>query len=150
MKIKGSVMTRARILITTLFVAGCGAAFMLGQASQAPEQQTSPAPRGDLRLILGEQQLGSKEISIAERLWPANYSSAEHSHATIEVIYVLSGEYQHVLNGQTQVLGPGMVGFVKPGDKVRHTTGPKGPAKALLISVPGDEGLVERFRQRAR
>jgi len=47
------------------------------------------------------------------------------------------------------VLGPGMVGFVKPGDKVRHTTGPQGPAKALLISVPGDESLVQQFRQRA-
>ncbi len=150
MKIKGLVMTRARILIITVIVAGCGTAFVLGRAAQAPDRQTSPAPRGDIRLILGEQQLGSKEISIAERLWPANYDSGEHSHATIEVIYVLSGEYRHVMNGQMQVLGPGMVGFVKPGDKVRHTTGPKGPAKALLIAVPGDEGVVERFRQRAR
>jgi len=150
MKIKGSVMTWARILIIILFVAGGSAAFMLGQASPAPAQQTNPAPQGDLRLILGEQQLGNKEISIAERLWPANYEGAEHSHATIEVIYVLSGEYLHILNGQTRVLGPGMVGFVKPGDTVRHTTGSKGPAKALLISVPGDESVVERFRQRAR
>lgn len=150
MKIKGSVMTRARILVITVLVAGCGTAFVLGRAAQAPNQQTSPTPQGDLRLILGEQQLGSKEISIAERLWPANYESAEHMHAAIEVIYVLSGEYLHVLNGKTQVLGPGMVGFVKPGDKVRHTTGPKGPAKALLISVPGDDGLVERLRQFAR
>lgn len=150
MKSKGSVMTRARILVITVLVAGCGAAFMLVRAAPASEQQTSPTPQGDLRLILGEQQLGSKEISIAERLWPANYESAEHMHAAIEVIYVLSGEYLHVLNGKTQVLGPGMVGFVKPGDKVRHTTGPKGPAKALLISVPGDDGLVERLRQFAR
>ena len=150
MKLKGSFMTRARILIITVFVAGCGAAFMLGQAAQAPDRQTSPTTRGDMRLILVEQQLGSKEISITERLWPANYNSSEHSHATIEVIYVLSGEYRHVVNGQTQVLGPGMVGFVKPGDKVRHTTGPNGPVKALLISVPGDESVVERFRQPAR
>ena len=150
MKSKGSVMTRARFLIITVIVAGCGTAFLLGRGAQAPAPQTSPAPQGDLRLILGEQQLGSKEISIAERLWPANYQGAEHSHATIEVIYVLSGEYLHILNGQTQVLGPGMVGFIKPGDKARHTTGPRGPAKALLISVPGDEGVVERFRQRGR
>ena len=149
MKSKGLVRTRPRILILTVLVAGCGTAFLLGRAAQAPDRQTSPPPRGDLRLILGEQQLGSKEISITERLWPASYESAEHSHATIEVIYVLSGEYRHVLNGQTQVLGPGMVGFVKPGDKVRHTTGPQGPAKALLISAPGDESLVQQFRQRA-
>ena len=147
---KGSVTARARILVITAFVAGCVAAFVLGRAAQAPDRQSSSAPQGDLRLILGEQQLGSKEISIAERLWPANYEGAEHSHATVEVIYVLSGEYLHILNGQTQVLGPGMVGFIKPGDKARHTTGPRSPAKALLISVPGDEAVVERFRQRAR
>ncbi len=150
MTIKGSVITRARILVLTLLVTGCGAGYLLGRAAQAQDRQTSPAPQGDLRLILGEQHLGSKEISIAERLWPANYEGAEHSHATIEVIYVLSGEYRHILNGQTQVLGPGMVGFIKPGDKARHTTGPRGPARALLISVPGDEAVVERFRQRGR
>ncbi len=150
MKIKGLLMTRVRFLMVAVIVAGCGTALLLGRAAQAPAQQTSPTPPGELRLILGEQQLGSKEISIAERLWPANYEGGEHSHATIEVIYVLSGEYLHILNGQTQVLGPGMVGFVKPGDRVRHTTGPRSPAWALLISVPGDEGVVERFRQRAR
>ena len=152
MKIKGSIMTGGRILIITLFVVGCGAAWMLGRAAQAPEQQTNLPPSGDLRLVLDEQQLGSTAISIAERTWPANYESIEHSHTSIEVIYVLSGEYQHVLNGQTQVLGPGMVGVVKLGDKVRHKTGPKGPTKALLISVPGEEGrsILERFRQRAR
>jgi len=149
MNTKGSIPMPARIAGIMLLIAAC-TAVMLGRASQVPEPQRSPGPRGDLRLILGEQQLGSKEISIAERLWPANYDSGEHSHTTIEVIYVLSGEYRHVLNGQSQVLSPGMVGFAKPGDKVRHTTGPKGPAKALLITVPGDEGLVERFRQRAR
>lgn len=149
MKNKAFVVTRVRILGIAVFLAACAAAFMLGRVAQA-SKQASLKPGGDMRLILDEQQLGSKAVSLGERTYPAGYQSSEHSHSSIEVIYVLSGEYRHIVNGQTQVLGPGMVGFVKPGDKVRHTTGPGSPATTLMIWVPGDEGrsIFERFQQR--
>ena len=54
------------------------------------------------------------------------------------MFYVLSGELEHVVNGKSQILKPGMVGYVKPPDKIRHKT-PAG-AKVVVIWVPGDEG----------
>jgi mannose-6-phosphate isomerase-like protein (cupin superfamily) len=57
----------------------------------------------------------------------------------IEMFYVLSGELEHVVNGKSQILKPGMVGYVRPPDKIRHKTGAAG-AKVVVIWVPGDEG----------
>ena len=56
-----------------------------------------------------------------------------------------------MINGQTQELGPGMVAFVKPGDKVQHKTGPAS-ARLLMIWAPGGEGetLAEGFTQPQR
>ena len=67
------------------------------------------------------------------------------------MLYVLSGEFQHVVNGQTHVLTQGMLGFVRPDDVVRHKTGPGGGAKVLMIWVPGTDGtkLAERWQRSA-
>ena len=51
---------------------------------------------------------------------------------------VLSGELEHIVNGKSQILKTGMVGYVKPPDKIRHKTGAAG-AKAVVIWVPGEE-----------
>ena len=48
------------------------------------------------------------------------------------------GELEHVVNGKSMILKPGMVGYVKPPDKIRHKTGPAG-AKVLVMWVPGAE-----------
>ena len=63
-----------------------------------------------------------------------------HPHEDMEIVtWVLSGELEHVVNGKSEVLKPGMSGFVKPPDSVRHKTGPAG-AKVVVVWVPGDEG----------
>jgi len=92
-------------------------------------------------MLLDAPQLGGPEVAAGERSYPANYLSAEHTHQSIEIIYVLSGEFQHEVNGQTHVLATGMLGFVKPGDKVRHKTG-RMPAKTLMVWVPGADGAA--------
>lgn len=132
--------------VIVLFALACAGSFAVGHAWQAP-----PANRGEMKLLLGKQQLGVNTVAMAERTYPGNYASAEHSHESIEVLYVLSGEYQHVVNGRPQILGPGQVAFVKQGDKVQHKTGGAG-AKVLMIWSPGDEGerLVEGFGQPPR
>ena len=62
-----------------------------------------------------------------------------HPHRDMEIItYILSGELEHVVNGKSQILRPGMVGYVKPPDKIRHKTGPAG-AKVIVMWVPGAE-----------
>ena len=131
-----------RIGVAIVFAFGCTTSFVVGRAMQAPAPgpQLTSATRGGLRMLLDKNSLGGPEVSAGERAYPANYESAEHTHQSIEVIYVLSGEYQHVINGQTHVLTAGMLAYVKPGDKVRHKTGPKGPARTLMVWVPGEDG----------
>jgi quercetin dioxygenase-like cupin family protein len=71
-------------------------------------------------------------------IFPPNTDSGDHKHGAIEIFYVVSGELEHVVNGQSQRLEPGMSGFVKPPDTVRHKTGPAG-AKVVVVWVPGVE-----------
>jgi mannose-6-phosphate isomerase-like protein (cupin superfamily) len=109
-----------------------------GQAPTPGPLLTDPA-RGNLRMLLDNAGLGSGDVSIGERTYRANYTSTEHVHQGIEILYVLDGEFHHEINGRTYVLRPGMIGVVKVGDKVRHKTGP-GPVRLLMIWVPGEEG----------
>jgi quercetin dioxygenase-like cupin family protein len=123
--------------VLTMFLA-----LAIDAQAQAPKPGpllTDPA-RGDLRMLLDKVGLGSSEVSIGERTYRSNYVSAEHQHQGLEILYVLEGEYQHEVNGQTYVLKPGMIGVVKVGDNVRHKTGPNGPVRLLMIWAPGEEG----------
>src|SRR5574339_909132 len=102
-----------------------------GRSYQAPGGTT-------LRLMLDETNLGP-EASLGELTFPPNSDSGEHTHAAIEMFYVVRGELEHVVNGSSQMLKPGMAGFVKPPDRVRHKTGPAG-ATTVVVWVPGEEG----------
>ena len=116
-------------------------ALCVASAAGAQEKQgtTYRSPTGTtLRLVLDSTNVG-KEISVGEITFPPNTDSGDHQHGAIEIFYVLSGELEHVVNGTSQILKPGMVGFVKPPDKIRHKTGPAG-AKAVVMWVPGVEG----------
>jgi len=116
-------------------------ALCVASAAGAQEKQgtTYRSPSGTtLRLVLDSTNVG-KEISVGEITFPPNSDSGDHAHGAIEIFYVLSGELEHVVNGTSQILKPGMVGFVKPPDKIRHKTGPAG-AKAVVMWVPGIEG----------
>jgi quercetin dioxygenase-like cupin family protein len=108
-------------------------------AQDKPQGVTYRSPSGTtLRLMIDETNLGS-EVSLGEMTFPANADSGEHAHGAIEIFYVISGELEHVVNGQSQRLKPGMSGYVRPPDKVRHKTGPAG-AKVVVVWVPGAEG----------
>ena len=128
-----------RLGIATMLVVGCATSYLLGRSAAqapAPRPMLTSQTRGGLRMLLDRAALGGPEVSVGERSYPANYRSAEHSHKSIELLYVLSGEYQH---GETHALGAGMLGVVKPGDKVQHKTGGSA-AKVLMIWVPGADG----------
>jgi quercetin dioxygenase-like cupin family protein len=110
-------------------------------AAQSEKLQgaTYRAPGGTtLRLMLDENNVGS-EVTLGEMIFPANSDSGDHKHGATEMFYVVSGELDHVVNGKSQILKPGMAGYVKPPDSVRHKTGPAG-AKVVVVWVPGDEG----------
>lgn len=100
---------------------------------------TYRSPSGStLRLMLDESNVGP-EVTVGELIFPPNSDSGDHQHGALEMFYVVTGELDHVVNGKSQILKPGMSGYVKPPDKVRHKTGPAG-AKVVVIWVPGDEG----------
>jgi quercetin dioxygenase-like cupin family protein len=110
-----------------------------------PQGITYRSPGGTtLRLILDENNVGS-EVTMGEMVFPANTDSGDHQHGAIEMFYVISGELEHVVNGRSELLKPGMAGFVRPPDKVRHKTGPAG-AKVVVVWVPGQEGKTVASR----
>jgi quercetin dioxygenase-like cupin family protein len=118
----------------------CAAAGSHAQTTPASQGRTYQAPAGGttLRLMLDESNLGA-EASLGELTFPANSDSGEHTHGAIEMFYVVRGELEHVVNGSSQILRPGMAGFVRPPDRVRHKTGPAG-ATVVVVWVPGEEG----------
>ena len=91
-------------------------------------------------------------VEIAEATLPVGSGAgpASHRHGVMEMIYVISGELDHVVNGEAHRLTPGMVGVVKPADTVIHRVVGQAPVKMLLIWAPGGEveRLAQRFRQR--
>ncbi|NJN40335.1 MAG: cupin domain-containing protein [Gammaproteobacteria bacterium] len=91
----------------------------------------------ELRVLLDQSNLGSDEVELAELLFPAGTDSGDHAHGVVEIFYVLSGELEHVVNGNSTLLKPGMVGFVRPPDQVRHRT--TAETRVLVIWVPGGE-----------
>ena len=133
-------------LLTAVLVAGALATALSAQSKPQGVMYRSPGGT-TLRLMLDETNLGA-EVSLGEITFPPNSDSGEHAHGAIEVFYIESGELEHVVNGVTQILKPGMAGFVKPPDKVRHKTGPAG-AKAVVVWVPGEEGrrVADRWKR---
>ena len=100
------------------------------------------------KLLLNESNLGGKELQMVEVTLAPGTTVRSHTHAALEVIYVLSGTYQHEVNGKLYSLTPGMVGIVRPGDHVRHLVPKSGPAKLLIIWVPAGE--AERVLRNAK
>jgi quercetin dioxygenase-like cupin family protein len=126
---------------TVLFGAAIAVCLTTQGAAQSEKLQgtTYRAPGGTtLRLMLDESNVGP-EVTLGEMVFLPNSDSGDHKHGATEIFYVVTGELDHVVNGKSQILKPGMSGFVKPPDSVRHKTGPAG-AKVVVVWVPGDEG----------
>ena len=129
-------MTRAVLFagIIALCLATQGAA-----QSEKLQGATYRSPTGTtLRLMLDESNVGP-EVTLGEIVFPPNSDSQDQKHGATEMFYIVSGELEHIVNGKSQILKPGMAGYVKVPDSVRHKTGPAG-AKAVVVWVPGDEG----------
>ena len=123
-----------------LWTSACLLAFsastVAAQAGKPGDTYRSPGG-ATLKLFLDDSNVGP-EVSIGELTFPPNADSGDHTHGAIEMFYVLSGELEHVVNGKSYTLKPGMTGYVRPPDKIRHKTGPAG-AKVVVVWVPGDE-----------
>ncbi len=91
------------------------------------------------KIVIDESNLGGKEMEAAEVTLPAGTSTPSHAHGALEILYVLSGTYEHEVNGKRYLLKPGMVGIVRPGDKVRHIATKDGDTKLLVLWTPAGE-----------
>jgi quercetin dioxygenase-like cupin family protein len=93
----------------------------------------------NLKLLLDEENLGGKELEMAEITFPAGTVDDKHQHGAVEIFYVLSGKFGHEVNGELHWLTPGMVGVVRPGDTVRHIAPKDAAVKVLVIWAPAGE-----------
>jgi quercetin dioxygenase-like cupin family protein len=127
---------RKSIIVGTI-VALC---LLFGVAAQGVKPQGvmyKSASGTTLRLLLDANNVGP-DVTVGEIIFAPNADSGDHQHGALEIFYVVSGELEHVVNGKSEILKPGMAGYVKPPDTVRHKTGAAG-AKAVVIWVPGGE-----------
>jgi quercetin dioxygenase-like cupin family protein len=144
-----SVKTSLTLLVA--FLAGAAIAHVAADYRQAESAaRVYQSPGGTkLRVLVDESSLKGTEVEIAELTFAPNSDSGDHKHGVTETFYVLEGELEHVVNGQSMKLTPGMVGSVRPPADVRHKTGPAG-AKALAIWAPGGEIARVTARWRAQ
>ncbi len=91
-----------------------------------------------IKVLIEESNLGSKGAEIAEVYFPPEYHGDSHPHE-LEIIYVLEGELDHIVNGESHILTPGMVGVVRAPDLVVHKTNSEGGVRTLIIWPLGKE-----------
>lgn len=107
-----------------------------------------------IRVLVDASTLGGDEVEVAVATFPADNGGNHprpHRHGSVELFYILSGRMDHVVNGVSHVLEPGMVGIVRPGDLVIHRVLSTTPVKALVIWAPGGElGRIRKALEKNR
>ncbi len=101
-----------------------------------------------IKMLVERSNLGGGEVEIGEITFPVGSGAGRrgHHHERIEIFYVLSGRLDHIVNGESHLLDPGMVGIVRPGDEVVHRVVSDSPVRALVIWAPGGEAdRIARF-----
>jgi quercetin dioxygenase-like cupin family protein len=91
------------------------------------------------KILVDRSNLGGNELEVAELTLAAGTTVSAHTHGSLEIFYVLSGQFGHEVNGHYYLLKPGMVGIVRPGDQVRHIVPNGADAKVLIIWAPAGE-----------
>jgi quercetin dioxygenase-like cupin family protein len=101
------------------------------------EWDTKTGP-GWIKVLVEEATLGSTGVEMAEIYFPPGFKGTTHPHE-LEIIYVLEGELDHIVNGESHILKPGMVGVVREPDLVVHRTNSTEGVRTLVIWPLGKE-----------
>ncbi len=129
-----------RTAVVVLFLAAVILSALPALAQSARPGDAYIAPSGTvLRVLLDEGNLGNKDIELGEMVFQPGTESISHAHGSLEIFYVVEGVLEHIVNGESHILEPGMAGFVHAGDQVVHKTPEGGPTRVLVIWVPGGE-----------
>ncbi|MEQ8233835.1 MAG: cupin domain-containing protein [Gammaproteobacteria bacterium] len=156
-----SAVVAVTLLVVSATARGHGDAVHPAANDRAAGTTTTPAPaypaatRGTrelvagpvtIRMLIEQANLGHAGVEVGELELPVAYGEgAAHAHGSLEIFYVVEGILGHEVNGVAHRLEPGMAGFVKPGDRVRHAVLSEEPVRAVVIWLPGGEAdrLVE-------
>ncbi len=98
-----------------------------------------------IKVLVEAANLGSSDVEVGEITFAPGSKSSGHRHGSIEIFYVVDGTLDHIVNGESHPLSPGMVGMVHPSDTVTHEVIGDEPVRAVVIWAPGGE--VDRLRQ---
>ncbi len=93
---------------------------------------------GIIKILIEENNLGSQGAEIAEIWFPPGFEGQSHPHE-LEIIYVVEGELDHIVNGESHILTPGMIGVVRARDRVVHKTHSADGVRTLVIWPLGGE-----------
>lgn len=94
-----------------------------------------------VKVLIDSATMGGREMELARLTFPPNPDAPlrNHVHGRVEILYVLSGRLDHVVNGVSHMLTPGMAGIVRPGDQVAHRIPGPDTTRVLVMWAPGGE-----------
>ena len=142
---------RRSVVFGLLVVVACAFSFAAGLTAQSALEGRAYESGGGTRIkVLFDGPRQDTPADVAEITFPPGTNSGDHPHGVTEIFYMLEGELEHVVNGESQILRPGMLGYVKPPDVVNHIVAADGPqARALVIWAPGGEAarITSRWKR---
>ena len=108
----------------------------------------APPPSGKVTKIMMDPVLGSKHVAMGFTVYPVGEKGAPHLHTGEETIFILEGKAQVSDMKKQEILEPGDVVYLPPGET--HTMENAGEQELRFLWVytpPGDEKSI---RQRAK
>lgn len=93
---------------------------------------------GWIRMLVESSNLGSDGAEVAEIFFPPGFSGTTHPHE-LEILVVLEGTLDHIVNGESNLLEAGMVGIVREPDLVVHRAVSPDGVRVLAIWPRGGE-----------
>ncbi len=103
---------------------------------------------GWIKVLVEAHTLGAPGAEVAEVFFPPGYEGQPHPHG-LEIIYVLDGVLDHIVEGKSHILNPGMVGLVQAPDLTVHKVVSDQGVRALIIwplgqEIKGLDGMREK------
>ena len=150
MRIKYQIKLCLAFLITFLILLGCSEQNQEVNSNNNYQKQSTGTrilewddinEIGWIKVLIEESNFGEKGVEIAEIYFPPGYQDIAHMHQ-LEILYVLEGELDHIVNGVSHILTPGMIGIVKEPDLVVHRSNSENGVRVLVIWPNGKEVQV--------
>ena len=147
MRIKYQIKPCLAFLITFLILLGCSEQNQEVNSNNNYQKQSTGTrilewddinEIGWIKVLIEESNFGEKGVEIAEIYFPPGYQDIAHMHQ-LEILYVLEGELDHIVNGVSHILTPGMIGIVKEPDLVVHRSNSENGVRVLVIWPYGKE-----------